>query len=160
MPPSTNGYNTTGNVSSRETSSEGSSHGTSSSSTTTSTELPLFPIPATTPWKPNRKPRDRISSEAAENTALIIGIIAGAMIAIVLIILIILKFKNRSDGSYKVDESKNYPHSHGPTAALLGSGNIQQCPQQINGNIKNGSDKCVSNPSKKRDIRDVKEWYV
>jgi hypothetical protein len=82
------------------------------------------------------------------------------MIAIVLIILIILKFKNRSDGSYKVDESKNYPQSQGPTAALLGSGNIEQRPRQINGNIKNGSDKCASNPSKKRDTRDVKEWYV
>jgi hypothetical protein len=78
------------------------------------------------------------------------------MIAIVLIILIILKFKNRSDGSYKVDESKNYPQSQGPTAALLGSGNVQPFPQRMNGNVKNGSDKC----SGKRDVRDVKEWYV
>jgi hypothetical protein len=82
------------------------------------------------------------------------------MIAIVLIILIILKFKNRSDGSYKVDESKNYQQSQGPTAALLGSGNVQQCPQQMHGNIKNGSDKCASNPAKKRDTKDIKEWYV
>ena len=79
------------------------------------------------------------------------------MIAIILIILIILKFKNRSDGSYKVDESKNYQHSQGPNAALLGSGNGQQIPQQMNGNLKNGSDKCAS---KKRDVKDVKEWYV
>jgi hypothetical protein len=74
------------------------------------------------------------------------------MIAIVLIILIILKFKNRADGSYKVDESKNYPQSQGPTAALLGSGNVQQFPQRLNGDMKNGSEKCAG--------RDVKEWYV
>jgi hypothetical protein len=148
-------------MSSRQTSTESSSYGTNISSTTTSTEQPQLPVPLPTPRKP-KKPtnRDRISSEAAENTALIIGIIAGAMIAIVLIILIILKFKNRSDGSYKVDESKNYHQSQGPAAALLGSGNGQQRPQQMNGNIKNGSDKCASNPSKKRDIKDVKEWYV
>jgi hypothetical protein len=50
------------------------------------------------------------------------------MIAIILIILIILKFKGRSDGSYKVDESKNY--NYGQQAALL-NGN------QMNGNLYN-----------------------
>nr|CAD7576699.1 unnamed protein product [Timema californicum] len=123
--------------------------------------LPPQPIPSRPPTRP--KPRDRISSEAAENTALIIGIIAGALIAIILIILIILKFKNRSEGSYKVDESKNYQGSQGPNAALLGAaaGNGQQHPQQMNGNVKNGSDKLGNGKStKKRDIKDIKEWYV
>nr|CAD7425077.1 unnamed protein product [Timema monikensis] len=122
---------------------------------------PPQPIPSRPPTRP--KPRDRISSEAAENTALIIGIIAGALIAIILIILIILKFKNRSEGSYKVDESKNYQGSQGPNAALLGAaaGNGQQHPQQMNGNVKNGSDKLGNGKStKKRDIKDIKEWYV
>ncbi|KDR17507.1 hypothetical protein L798_07959 [Zootermopsis nevadensis] len=82
------------------------------------------------------------------------------MIAIILIILIILKFKNRSDGSYKVDESKNYQQSQGPNTALLGAGNGQQYPQQMNGNIKNGSDKCGNKAAKKRDVKDIKEWYV
>ncbi|PNF32109.1 hypothetical protein B7P43_G02829 [Cryptotermes secundus] len=159
-PTSTSGYNSTGNMSSRPSSAEDSSPGTSSTSSTTSTELSLLPIPLPTPRQPNRKNRDRISSEAAENTALIIGIIAGAMIAIILIILIILKFKNRSDGSYKVDESKNYQQSQGPNTALLGGGNSQQRPQQMNGNLKNGSDKCGNKAAKKRDIKDIKEWYV
>lgn len=78
------------------------------------------------------------------------------MIAIILIILIILKFKGRSDGSYKVDESKNYQQAQGPNAALLGAGYRQQRPQQMNGNLKNGSDKAA----KKCDVKDVKEWYV
>ncbi|XP_021923608.1 neurexin-3 isoform X5 [Zootermopsis nevadensis] len=159
-PSSVSGYSSTDNTSSRPPSTTGSSLDTSSTSSTTSTELPLPPIPLPTPRQPNRKNRDRISSEAAENTALIIGIIAGAMIAIILIILIILKFKNRSDGSYKVDESKNYQQSQGPNTALLGAGNGQQYPQQMNGNIKNGSDKCGNKAAKKRDVKDIKEWYV
>jgi hypothetical protein len=82
------------------------------------------------------------------------------MIAIILIILIILKFKGRSDGSYKVDESKNYQQSQGPNTALLGAGYGQQRPQQMNGNLKNGSDKYGNKTAKKCDVKDVKEWYV
>ncbi|PSN29164.1 hypothetical protein C0J52_25920 [Blattella germanica] len=155
VPPSPSSGVSAGNDSRSSSTMGGGSPGTSSTSTTT-TEMPLAPIPIPTRY-PTRRPRVQISSEAAENTALVIGIIAGAMIAIILIILIILKFKNRSDGSYKVDESKNYQHSQGPNAALLGPGNGQQIPQQMNGNLKNGSDKCAN---KKRDVKDVKEWYV
>nr|CAD7261985.1 unnamed protein product [Timema shepardi] len=136
-------------------------HGTTAAKEPVTGGSTPVPIPSRPPTRP--KPRDRISSEAAENTALIIGIIAGALIAIILIILIILKFKNRSEGSYKVDESKNYQGSQGPNAALLGAaaGNGQQHPQQMNGNVKNGSDKLGNGKStKKRDIKDIKEWYV
>jgi len=113
-----------------------------------------------TPRPPRRKGQENITSEAAEKTALIIGIIAGAMIAIILIILIILKFKGRSDGSYKVDESKTFQQTQGPNTALLGAGYRQQCPQQMNGNLKNGSDKYGNKATKKCDVKDVKEWYV
>ena len=116
-------------------------------------------IPLTT-RPPRRKGQEHITSEAAEKTALIIGIIAGAMIAIILIILIILKFKGRPDGSYKVDESKTFQQSQGPNTALLGAGYRQQCPQQMNGNLKNGSDKYGNKATKKCDVKDVKEWYV
>ncbi|XP_063235605.1 neurexin 1 isoform X2 [Bacillus rossius redtenbacheri] len=156
--------------SSEPSSSEGSSSSSSSeTSTKTTSTSSAGPAPGTEPPPPPQpqpplpnprppsraKPRDRISSEAAENTALIIGIIAGALIAIVLIILIILKFKNRSEGSYKVDEGKNYRHAAGPDAALLppaGNG------QQMNGSVRNGNGN--GKPAKKRDIKDIKEWYV
>ena len=147
-------------MSSRSSSTTGSSPGTSSTSTTSTEQpIPYVPPPPLTPRPPRRKGQDRITSEAAENTALIIGIIAGALIAIILIILIILKFKSRSDGSYKVDQSKNFQQSQGPNAALLGAG-YGQHPQQMNGNVKNGSDKCANKVAKKRDVKDVKEWYV
>jgi len=81
------------------------------------------------------------------------------MIAVILVILIILKFKSRSNGSYKV-ESKNYQQSQGPNAALLGAGYGQQHPQQMNGNLKTVSNKCGNKTTKKCDNKDVKEWYV
>lgn len=115
---------------------------------------PLPPSPSPYyPIYPPRTNRPHISSRAAENTAIVIGIIAGSMIAIIIVILLVLKFKNRSDGVYKVDESKSFhTSSQGQSAALLGA---SQSPQAINGNIKNGNGK-----PKKREIKDIKEWYV
>ncbi|KAF7397671.1 hypothetical protein HZH68_008893 [Vespula germanica] len=112
---------------------------------------PIYP-PMPTPPKNNNKNK-RITSETAENVALIIGIIAGALIAIVLIILIILKFKNRPETSYKVDETKTFCQD--PNAALLGA---TGSGQPFNGALKNGANGSKTN--KKRELIDIKEWYV
>lgn len=124
---------------------------------------------------------NRITSEASENAALIIGVIAGSLIAIILIVLIILKVKSRGDGAYKVDESLGYAGpGHSPHAALLAgqqasppppphglglglgqgmhphNGNARQ-PQGLGvggGVMQPGP---VSQPRKKQG---VKEWYV
>ncbi|XP_076392463.1 neurexin 1 isoform X4 [Megachile rotundata] len=112
-------------------------------------DVPMYPMP-TPPKNNNNK---RITSEAAENAALIIGIIAAALIAIVLIILIILKFKNRPETSYKVDETKNFCQD--PNAALLGAAGSGQ---PFNGALKNGANGSKTN--KKRELIDIKEWYV
>ncbi|XP_048269654.1 neurexin-1 isoform X10 [Bombus affinis] len=112
---------------------------------------PIYP-PMPTPPKNNNNNK-RITSEAAENAALIIGIIAAALIAIVLIILIILKFKNRPETSYKVDETKTFCQD--PNAALLGAAGSGQ---PFNGPMKNGAN--GSKASKKRELIDIKEWYV
>ncbi|KAK6635116.1 hypothetical protein RUM44_000365 [Polyplax serrata] len=125
------------------------------SSTTTTTEYiePPQPIP---PWSSSRPPfykkRDRISSESAENTALVIGIIAGTMIAVILIILIILRFKHKNASSYKSEENKCYQQSQGPNAALLPPACSGQFDQ--NGALRNGNGKSS------RKQKDVKEWYV
>ncbi|XP_011062450.1 PREDICTED: neurexin-1 [Acromyrmex echinatior] len=111
---------------------------------------PVYPPMPTPPKNNNNK---RITSEAAENAALIIGIIAAALIAIVLIILIILKFKNRPETSYKVDETKTFCQD--PNAALLGAAGSGQ---PFNGALKNGANGSKSN--KKRELIDIKEWYV
>ncbi|XP_029177098.1 neurexin-1-like isoform X2 [Nylanderia fulva] len=130
---------------------------TTQSTTTEMTEPPPPPPPPMYPPLPtppkNNNNNKRITSEAAENAALIIGIIAAALIAIVLIILIILKFKNRPETSYKVDETKTFCQD--PNAALLGAAGSGQ---PFNGALKNGAN--GSKPNKKRELIDIKEWYV
>lgn len=107
-----------------------------------------------------RRP-DQISSETSEMVALIIGIIAGALIAIILIMLIILRFKSSRHPSYKVDDSKGF--QQGPNAALLGNqsgtNGHHQAQYQLNGALRNG-DKTQMQKPKKRDSKDIKEWYV
>ncbi|GLV43351.1 Neurexin 1 [Carabus blaptoides fortunei] len=124
-----------------------------------SSEPPAFKPPvyyATA--KPPRKRPERVTSEMSEIIALIIGIIAGALIAVILIILVILKFKSRGEHSYKVDDGKGY--QQGPNAALLGnaSNSNGQTQYQMNGTVRNGDKGAVL--KKKRDSKDIKEWYV
>lgn len=78
------------------------------------------------------------------------------MIAIILIILIILRFKHRSVASYKIDESKNYQKAQGANAALLPAASSGQFHQ--NGNLRNGNGNGNGRGMKKP--KDVKEWYV
>ncbi|KAL3289257.1 hypothetical protein HHI36_003689 [Cryptolaemus montrouzieri] len=113
------------------------------------------------PGNTKRQP-ERVTSETSEIVALIIGIIAGALIAVILIILVILKFKSRSDRSFKIDDGKGY--QQGPNAALLGSQNStngNQSQYQINGALRNGDKQGqFAQKPKKRDSKDIKEWYV
>lgn len=129
---------------------------TTQTTTTEMTEPPPPPPPPIyppIPTQPKSNNNKLITSEAAENAALIIGIIAAALIAIVLIILIILKFKNRPETSYKMDETKTFCQD--PNAALLGAA----CSgQPFNGSLKNGANGSKNN--KKRELIDIKEWYV
>lgn len=78
-----------------------------------------------------------------------IGVIVGVVVVVVIIILvsgyILYKYKSRDEGSYKVDESKNYSFEPAPTKP----------PPAANG----GMTKTNCNNSKPRK-KDVKEWYV
>lgn len=96
----------------------------------------------------------------SEIIALIIGIIASVLIAVIIIILVILKFKSRNDHSYKVDDGKGF--QQGPNAALLGntSNGNGQTQYQMNGTVRNGEKGVGSGMKKKRDSKDIKEWYV
>lgn len=100
----------------------------------------------------------RVASETSEIIALVIGIIAGALIAVILVILVILKFTSLGERSYKVDDGKGF--QQGPNAALLGNSSSNgQTQFQVNGALRNG-DKGQLQKSKKRDSKDIKEWYV
>ena len=125
-------------------------------STTYRNIIPYTGVPKTTNSNNNINSNNnkRITSETAENVALVIGIIAGALIAIVLIILVILKFKGRPEVNYKIDEGKGFCQD--PNAALLGG--QQMSGQPYNGSLKNGQG--GNKNGKNRQMKDIKEWYV
>ncbi|XP_035900554.1 neurexin-1 isoform X5 [Anopheles stephensi] len=84
-------------------------------------EQPYQPHPQ--PYPPTRLPKHkggRINSEAEERTAMIIGIVAGALIAVILVILLVLWIKSNGDRSYKTEHDKSGLYGQGPSAALLG----------------------------------------
>lgn len=97
------------------------------------------------------------SSSPAGTTILVIGIIAGAIIAIVLIIIIVLRMRTRTEGAYKVDESRTTYQCQPddefeapPSAALIGPG-VAAGPDPQGFYAKN---------LKKNGAKSVKEWYV
>lgn len=77
------------------------------------------------------------------NIFLIIGIAAGVLVALIILLVAFYKFRRSDEGSYRVDESQNFAYleakkqqSNGTTGASVGNG-------------KAGGKK-----------KDVKEWYV
>lgn len=129
-------------------------------------DLPYFPQPPPyypTARTPKNKKKDRIVSETSEHVATVIGIVAGALIAVILVIIIILlRFKNNNERSYKVDDEKCF--QQGPLLANQ-PGPVQPVSYAtaptlpLNGGVRNGCD--LQKPvAKKRDSKDVKEWYV
>ncbi len=117
---------------------------------------------------------------------MIIGIVAGALIAVILVVLLVLKLKNRGNTAYKIDERKNFsktPSHSNSNAALLNTtsaagsgvgglggvggggvggagmpgGPMKAGPLNINPALVNLEKK--SPPSKKCG-KDIKEWYV
>lgn len=157
---------------------------TEPTTTTTTTEKPplvpnksgdLYSVynPTQRPKKPNR-----IHSDTEERTAMIIGIVAGALIAVILVILLVLWLKSNQERSYK--QEKTYNYGPGPNAALLGNaGASSNLPYNSNvaghhtngggsfshnGSMRNGSMSekpgQVAPKPKPRNNKDVKEWYV
>ncbi|XP_055525432.1 neurexin-1b isoform X3 [Wyeomyia smithii] len=85
-------------------------------------------------YNPTRLPKHkggRINSEAEERTAMIIGIVAGALIALILVILLVLWIKSNGDRSYKTDD-KSGLYGQGPSAALLGGSHTNTHSSQYN----------------------------
>ena len=80
------------------------------------------------------------------NIGLIIGIAAGIVLLLLILAYALYKYKSRDEGSYKIDESKNYQY---PDAAA------KPC-SQVNGGVS----KSGMQASKPKSKKDVKEWYV
>ena len=85
------------------------------------------------------------------NIGLIVGIAAGVVLLLLILAYVLYKYKSRDEGSYKIDESKNYSYeAYTATEAKPSSGT------QTNGGVVKTT--CV--PASKPKKKDVKEWYV
>lgn len=139
---------------------------------------PHVPPPSYNPgMRPKNKNNGRITPETEERAAMIIGIVAGACIAVILVIFLLLWLRKTGDRTYKNDR---IVYGQGPNAALLGShsntgtngsrhhatnGSNVNAQFNNNGSMRNGSEKgmipgLVPQKPKKRDSKDIKEWYV
>ncbi|XP_026680503.1 neurexin-2 [Diaphorina citri] len=129
---------------------------------------PPHPPPPFT-YPPHVINKNQINSETAEATAFVILVIAGTLIAIILVILLILKLKQNTDHIYTMDETKTSAVAHGHHQALLSNSMMPCSPPPLhsgynNNNMNPNSSIYNSNTGDvrpmKRQAGHVKEWYV
>lgn len=77
------------------------------------------------------------------NIFLIVGIAAGVLVALIILVIALYKFRSRDEGSYRVDESQNFAY-------------LEAKKQQTNGAVVHNNGTATKVGKKK----DVKEWYV
>ncbi|XP_022103696.1 neurexin-1-like isoform X2 [Acanthaster planci] len=87
-------------------------------------------------------------------TWLVIGLVAAGALIFLLLVIILYKFRNRNEGSYHINESRNYSVSDATRTALLPS---QQAAQQPN---TNGTLPTKPIKPKLPPEYATKEWYV
>ena len=80
------------------------------------------------------------------NVGMFVGIAAGCLLLIFILAYALYKYVSREEGSYKIDESKNYPYESP----------VSKPSPTING----GMSKSGMTPPKPAKKKDVKEWYV
>ncbi|KAL1460776.1 hypothetical protein WDU94_012727 [Cyamophila willieti] len=118
--------------------------------------------------------KNQITSDTAEATAFVILVIAGTLIAIILVILLILKLKHNTDHIYSMEETKGSAVSHGHHQALLSNTMMPCSPPSLhtsynNSNTMNPNSSIYNNEHahnvprsemKRQAGQHVKEWYV
>ncbi|XP_064881938.1 neurexin-3a-like [Oncorhynchus nerka] len=109
---------------------------------------PMFhTVPTALPTQPviNRVPgAPEVSRQSSSTIGMVVGIVAAAALCIVILLYAMYKYRNRDEGSYQVDESRNY---------------ITNSATQSNGAAvkdKQQSSKAVKGKQKNKD----KEYYV
>ena len=95
-------------------------------------------------------PSTSLSSETStgkplfsQGSSFILGVAAASFLVLLLLIFAICKYRNRDEGTYRIDETKNF----GPFAEL---------DAPLNGTSK----KTSNNKNNRRKGVGVKEWYV
>ncbi|XP_060602155.1 neurexin-1-like isoform X2 [Ruditapes philippinarum] len=91
------------------------------------------------------EPRAKKSSNDSGhlNIFLIVGIACGVLVALIILLVALYKFRSRDEGSYRVDESQNFAY-------------LEAKKQQANGAATNN----IGNGKAGGKKKDVKEWYV
>lgn len=128
--------------------------------------VPIPDLPVT--GRENNKPPPKVkTSSAADNTAMVIGIIAGVLIVVVIVALVVYRVRSwtlaASPGAagYKVDETaKRY---HFPPTGTAPYQSQPPSAQHMNGALKgdpNAPQNKLMKQPKKKDVKDLKEWYV
>ncbi|XP_051990512.1 neurexin-1-like isoform X1 [Xyrauchen texanus] len=72
---------------------------------------PNFPhVPTTGPSSPDRGPPGAVEviRESSSTTGMVVGIVAAAALCILILLYAMYKYRNRDEGSYQVDQSRNY----------------------------------------------------
>ena len=113
------------------------------------------------------------------DTGMIVGVVIAVSVAVIVLVYAVVKYRNRDEGSYKIDESKNYGYvtastgsssgkdgggASGSGGGSCGSGSGGGASGggggggsgKLNGNVKYSKDGSGKLPKKK----DIKEWYV
>ncbi|KAI9520594.1 hypothetical protein NQZ68_015133 [Dissostichus eleginoides] len=82
--------------------------------------------------------------ESSSTTGMVIGIVAAAALCILILLYAMYKYRNRDEGSYQVDESRNY---------------ITNSAVQSNGAVMKDKQQSLKGSNKKQKNKD-KEYYV
>uniref|UniRef100_A0A671X5C9 Neurexin 3a n=1 Tax=Sparus aurata TaxID=8175 RepID=A0A671X5C9_SPAAU len=109
---------------------------------------PMFRnIPTALPTEPGvrRVPGpSEVVRESSSTTGMVIGIVAAAALCILILLYAMYKYRNRDEGSYQVDESRNY---------------ITNSAVQSNGAVMKDKQQSMKGSNKKQKNKD-KEYYV
>ncbi|XP_033182173.1 neurexin 3a isoform X3 [Anabas testudineus] len=109
---------------------------------------PMFRnIPTAPPTEPGvrRVPgHSEVVRESSSTTGMVIGIVAAAALCILILLYAMYKYRNRDEGSYQVDESRNY---------------ITNSAVQSNGAVMKDKQQSLKGSNKKQKNKD-KEYYV
>ncbi|XP_057183667.1 neurexin-1-beta-like isoform X3 [Triplophysa rosa] len=109
---------------------------------------PDFPrVPATEPSSPERGPPGAVEviRESSSTTGMVVGIVAAAALCILILLYAMYKYRNRDEGSYQVDQSRNY---------------ISNSATQSNGTLVKEKQPGAAKSSTKSKKNKDKEYYV
>ena len=129
----------------------------SGSTSSASGSTPEFPFTTVRTSKPNSSAGPTPNPESVTNgggfdflgeAGLVVGVVSAAAVVFILVILAIYKLKNRNEGSYQINESRNYNDYEATRTSLL--------PQTAN---TNGTVPSKPKPSLPPEYA-TKEWYV